>query len=201
MYNSHFDGRISYLIGSSCPLRTYRKRADLASAMFFFYNAETPEENATLDDAATVLRTLSVSNFNHSLELFVQVLKPEDRDILKDSEVDVVLCLDEYKTCLQARNAICPGITALVNIFHSFSEPNIFLPHDSAMGAPNKKAWIDEYQYGLGMEAYFVPLSSRYTEMLSYEWALMVEGIYLEWDVLVIGVISQGPFVTLLKSR
>ena len=58
------------------------------------------------------------------------------------------------------------------------------------MGAPNKKAWIDEYQYGLGMEAYFVPLSSRYTEMLSYEWALMVEGIYLEWDVLVIGVAS-----------
>ena len=62
---------------------------------------EVNEKDAKLDDAATVLRTLSATNFNPTLECLVQVLKPEDRDILKDSEVDVILCLDEYKTCLQ----------------------------------------------------------------------------------------------------
>ena len=58
-----------------------------------------------------------VSNFNPNLECFVQVIKEEDRDILKDSDVDVVICLDEFKTILQARNAICPGFSTLIGMF------------------------------------------------------------------------------------
>ena len=42
-----------------------------------------------------------VTNFNPDLECLVQVIKREDRDILKDSDVDVILCLEEYKTVLQ----------------------------------------------------------------------------------------------------
>ena len=40
------------------------------------------------------------------------------------------------------------------------------------------------------MEPYYIPLMPRYCEMLAYEWTLMVEGIYLEWDVMCIGVAS-----------
>ena len=127
LYNNHFDDKVTYIIGSSLsPEDLQKARADMASAMFFFCNAETPEDNATLDDAATVLRTLSAMNFNPQLESFVQVLKAEDRDILKDSDVETILCLDEYKTCLQARNAVCPGLSTFIeNLFHTFSEPHI----------------------------------------------------------------------------
>eukprot|EP00918_Siedleckia_nematoides_P108105 GHVU01235835.1.p1 GENE.GHVU01235835.1~~GHVU01235835.1.p1 ORF type:complete len:1229 (-),score=136.46 GHVU01235835.1:39-3617(-) len=204
MYNSHFDGRISYLIGSSLSIEDLQKaRADVASAMFFFCNAETPEENATLDDAATVLRTLSVSNFNPNLDCFVQVLKPEDRDILKDSDVEMVFCLDEYKTALQARNAMCPGLSTLVeNLFHSFSEPNVFTQTSADTTLVRSKLsdqWTTEYQEGLTVEPYFIPLALRYAEMLSYEWALMVEGIYLEWDVIAIGVASSKDHTLILN--
>lgn len=204
MYNSHFDGRISYLIGSSLSIEDLQKaRADVASAMFFFCNAETPEENATLDDAATVLRTLSVSNFNPNLDCFVQVLKPEDRDILKDSDVEMVFCLDEYKTALQARNAMCPGLSTLVeNLFHSFTEPNVFTQSNADSNLVRSKLsnqWTTEYQEGLTVEPYFIPLASRYAEMLSYEWALMVEGIYLEWDVVAIGVASSKDHTLILN--
>jgi len=123
------------------------------------------------------------------------VLKPEDRDILKDSEVDVILCLDEYKTCVQARNAVCPGISTLVeNMFHSFAAPT--LKDTNTAGSPQ---WVHDYSWGAAMEPYYIPLVPRYCEMLSYEWTLMVEGIYLEYGCSVIGVASAVDHSLLLN--
>ena len=201
LYSTHFDGKLTYIIGSSLSTEDLQKaRADVASAMFFFCNAETPEENAKLDDAATVLRTLSVSNFNANLECFVQVLKPEDRDILKDSDVDVIMCLDEYKTCIQARNSICPGISTLVeNLFHTFSVTSAYAAENNDADSGNMNQWVKDYAHGLAMEPYYIPLVPRYCEMLSYEWTLMVEGVYLEWDCLIIGVASSNDHSLLLN--
>lgn len=85
LLSSEFDSRTTYLVGSALsPDDLTRARADTASAMFFLCNSESSKEAAKLDDAATVLRTLSVSNYNPNLQCIVQVLKREDRDILKD---------------------------------------------------------------------------------------------------------------------
>ena len=62
------------------------------------------------------------SNFNPELECLVQVLRKEERDILRDSDVDVILCLDEYKTVVQARNAVCPGLTTFVENMRTLGE-------------------------------------------------------------------------------
>lgn len=81
---------------------------------------QADEDSTSAEDAATVLRALSVSNFNNNLSCLVQVLRPEERVILKDSDIGVILCLDEYKTALQARNAVCPGFSTIIeNLFHS----------------------------------------------------------------------------------
>lgn len=57
-----YDGRISYLVGSSLSGEDlFRARADTASAMIFLCNMEAKADGAKLDDAATLLRTLSVS--------------------------------------------------------------------------------------------------------------------------------------------
>ena len=73
-----------FLIGSvSNPVDLTNARADIAVAMFFICNAETSFADSYLEDAGTVLRQLSVSNFNNGLQCFVQVLRAEDRDILQ----------------------------------------------------------------------------------------------------------------------
>lgn len=176
-----FETRVTYLIGSALSMEDLKRvRADIACAMFFLCNTEVSDSNASLDDSATVLRTLSVSNYNPNLECLVQVLKPEDRDILRDSDVDVILCLDEFKTSLQARNSISPGYSTLIeNLFHTFG---------AVQSTSNSGSWSQEYLHGIGMEIYYIPLDRLYLESLSYEWTLMCEGIYLEYDVMLIGV-------------
>jgi voltage-gated potassium channel Kch len=178
-----FDSRVTYIIGSALSMDDLQRvRADIAAAMFFVCNIEVQSQEAFFDDASTVLRTLSVSNFNSNLECFVQVLRPEDRDILKDSDVDVIICLDEFKTSIQARNAICPGLSTLIeNLFHSFGqqiEPT----------KENDSYWLDEYIYGARMELYYVPLPELLLEALNYDWNLLVEGIYNQFGRMLIGV-------------
>lgn len=178
-----FDGRVTYIIGSALSMEDLQRvRADIASAMFFVCNIEVQSQEAFFDDAATVLRTLSVSNFNSNLECLVQVLRPEDRDILKDSDVDVIICLDEFKTTIQARNAICPGLSTVVeNMFHSFGQP-MYPPRDI------ETYWLDEYTHGARMELYYVPLESLVLEALNFEWNLLVEAIFVEFGRILIGV-------------
>jgi hypothetical protein len=178
-----FDGRVSYIIGSALSMEDLQRvRADVASAMFFVCNIEVQSQEAFFDDAATVLRTLSVSNFNSNLECLVQVLRPEDRDILKDSDVDVIICLDEFKTTMQARNAICPGLSTFVeNMFHSFGAP-VYPPREDST------YWLDEYIHGARMELYYVPLENLLLEALNFEWNLLVEGIFVEYGRVMIGV-------------
>jgi voltage-gated potassium channel Kch len=178
-----FDSRVSYIIGSALSMEDLQRvRADIASAMFFVCNIEVQSQEAFFDDASTVLRTLSVSNFNSNLECFVQVLRPEDRDILKDSDVDVLICLDEFKTSIQARNAICPGLSTLIeNLFHSFGQ-------QIESTQENDSYWLDEYIYGARMELYYIPLPELLLEALNYDWNLLVEGIYNQFGRMLIGV-------------
>jgi len=74
------------------------------------------------------------------LECFVQVIKAEDRDILKDSDVDVVVCLDEFKTIVQGRNAICPGFSTLIEL--------LFMSFGMVEGSGDQ--WFEDYLHGAG---------------------------------------------------
>ena len=177
-----FDSRVTYIIGSALSTEDLeRTRADLASAMFFVCNVEVQTQEAFFDDAATVLRTLSVNNFNRDLTCLVQVLRSEDRDILKDSDVDVVLCLDEFKTALQARNAICPGLSTFVeNLFHTSTSQHAHVEDSSY--------WLNEYLHGARMEMYFIPLEKAFLESMNHDWDLLVEAVYVEFGRILTGV-------------
>ena len=99
---SSFENKVSYLVGSALSIDDLCKAgAQYASAIFVFCNPVTHEDDASLDDAANVLRALSVTNFNPGIELFVQIIRSEDREMLRTSNVDVVLCLDEFRTAMQ----------------------------------------------------------------------------------------------------
>ncbi len=179
------DQRVTYVVGSALVVEDLKKvRADVASGMFFLCNTEVISTSANLEDAATVMRALSVSNFNPELDCLVQVLRPEDRTILKDSDVDVILCLDEFKTALQARNAICPGFSTFVeNIFHSFGSVSPLL--ESRMDP-----WYHEYLHGARMEMYYVPLDHDFLEAMEYKFERVCEAILLQFEIIVMGLCS-----------
>mmetsp|Transcript_3342 Transcript_3342/g.5229 ORF Transcript_3342/g.5229 Transcript_3342/m.5229 type:complete len:1450 (-) Transcript_3342:361-4710(-) len=179
------DSRVTYVIGSALSVEDLKKvRADVAAGMFFLCNTEVSASAAGTEDAATVMRALSVSNFNPDLDCLVQVLRPEDRTILKDSDIDVILCLDEFKTTLQARNSICPGFSTFVeNIFHSFGAV-------SAVVENKLDPWYGEYLHGARMEFYYVPLDSDFLKAISYSFDRLCEAIYMEWGIIVLGLCS-----------
>jgi hypothetical protein len=189
-----FDSKVSYIIGSALSMEDLQKaRADIASAMLFLCNTEVGSNLSKIDDAAIILRTLSVNNFNPNLECFVQVLRREDREILKDSDVDVVICLDELKTTLQARNCICPGFTATVeNLFHSFGTVS-FTPDYSST------PWMEEYIYGSNFEVYYIPLAHGFLAAMAFEWSLIAEGVFLEFDTIALGVCSPSDHSIILN--
>jgi len=185
IFSPMLDSRVTYVIGSALSVEDLKKvRADVASGMFFLCNTEVSDSAAGAEDAATVMRALSVSNFNPDLDCLVQVLRPEDRTILKDSDIDVILCLDEFKTTLQARNSICPGFSTFVeNIFHSFGAV-------SAAVENTLDPWYEEYLHGARMEMYYVPLDGDFLKAISYCFNKLCEAIYMEWGVVVLGLCS-----------
>lgn len=177
-----FEGRLFYIVGSALNMQDLLKaRADTAAAVMFQSNPQLDTVGTVLDDVATVLRTMSVINFNPNLKCLVQVLQSSDRNLLKDSNADIVLCMDDYKTTLQARNAMCPGLATFVeNIFHTFGS--------GVNGAKPTEHWVSEYKYGLQMELYYVNIAETLFKKLNFNWALLVEAIYVEFDCILLGV-------------
>jgi hypothetical protein len=181
------DSRVTYVIGSALAVEDLKKvRADVASGMFFLCNTEIGYDSSNLEDAATVMRALSVSNFNADLDCLVQVIRPEDRTILKDSDIDVILCLEEFKTALQARNSICPGFSTFIeNLFHSFGAVSDRVEN-------TLDPWYREYLHGARMELYYVPLDQEFIHAMNYNYDRIREAFYLEFDVILFGLCSEN---------
>lgn len=182
--------RCSYVIGTAMASEDLKRvSAESARCMFFLCNSEISgdgKEATETEDAATVLRALSVSNFNSDLECLVQVLRPEERVILKDSDVDCILCLDEFKTLLQARNSVCPGFSTFIeNIFQSLED----IPDEKSDAMPN---WYREYLHGAAMELYFFELPPAFIATCQYSFAVMAETIFIEFGVMMLALCNSS---------
>mmetsp|Transcript_666 Transcript_666/g.1549 ORF Transcript_666/g.1549 Transcript_666/m.1549 type:complete len:1617 (-) Transcript_666:372-5222(-) len=190
-----FDSRLTYIIGSALDEKDLLKaRADVASAIFFISDSQADSDQSTCEDAATVLRTLSIINYNPDLECFVEVLNEHDKRTLEDCHADVVLCLDDYKFALQARNSICMGLSTLCeNLFNSFS--------DTYEDFGRKDHWMAEYTHGLGMEVYYFNIDYAFFTTMNYNWAILVECIYVEFGLLLIGVTRPSDHAVNMNPR
>lgn len=180
------ESKCTCVVGSALSIGDLRRvKAESAVAIFFLCNSDADEEIAPIQDSANIIRALSVCNFNNQLDCFVQVLRPEDRTILKDSDVDVILCLDEFKTALQARNAVCPGFSTFIeNIFHSFGSVD---PEIEAQMAK----WYKEYLHGAGMELYFVQLPQQFIKAVRYNYRTIAEAIFCHFHTIVLGLCDK----------
>mmetsp|Transcript_19518 Transcript_19518/g.28071 ORF Transcript_19518/g.28071 Transcript_19518/m.28071 type:complete len:1196 (+) Transcript_19518:99-3686(+) len=184
LVSPRFDSRVTYLIGSALSVEDLQRcRVDIASAVFFLSKIEAKEEEALAEGTTTVLRTLAVTDFNPDIQCLVEVLHTHDSDILKNSDVEVVLCVDEFKTVLLARNSGCPGISTLIN--------NLFRTYGGPCKA-NSEHWMTEYHYGQCMETYYVPLTKMFMEAFKFEWNIAAESVYLEYGCMLIGVFESS---------
>jgi hypothetical protein len=180
------EAKVTWVLGNPVSVTDLKKvKAESASGIFFLINTDLHEKHSRAEDAANVLAALSVSNFNSSLSSFVQVLRPENGDILQDSDIEMILCLDEYKTAVQARNAVCPGFSTFIeNVFHSMGSvsPDI---------RKHMPPWYEEYLHGAGMEMYFVQLPASFIKAMRYSFRRIAEVIYLEWECILLGMVHR----------
>jgi hypothetical protein len=116
------ESKCTYVLGSALSSTDLsRASIETATAIFFLSDADVVENLTNVQDASNVLRVLSVSNYNSEIMCLVQILKSDEKKILRDNEIDVIICLDEFKLAIQARNAMCPGFSTFVeNIFHRY---------------------------------------------------------------------------------
>ena len=179
LINPVFDSKLYYLIGSPLVATDLVKaRADAAVAVFFLTNSEAHDALCDVADSMTILGTLSLSNFNPTLECFAQITKTGGRDTLRDSSADVIVCLDDLRTILQARNAIVHGYATFIEL--------LFMSFGTIQNKPER--WYIEYLRGASGEIYLIPMNSEYLEALSYMWSFVVEGIFIEFNVMLMGV-------------
>jgi len=146
LVNSAYGKNCQYVIGSALSIEDlHRVEANNARAVFFFCSSVARDGEAEVDDSANILRALSITNFNPSLRCYAQVLRNEDRDILQSNDVDVVLCADEFRSSIMARNAVCPGLSTIIeNLFHTADYEN----------DPLALPWKSDYRRGADMEIY-----------------------------------------------
>lgn len=75
---------------------------------------------------------------------------------------------------------MCPGISTIVeNLFRTFDE------EPEGVDPPR---WLTEYTMGAGVEVYQINITKEFCETFRWNWALMAEGIYLEFGAMLIGV-------------
>eukprot|EP00753_Platysulcus_tardus_P021483 PLAT9022.1.p1 GENE.PLAT9022.1~~PLAT9022.1.p1 ORF type:complete len:1547 (-),score=755.29 PLAT9022.1:64-4188(-) len=202
---------ITYLQGSPMSRRDLRRaKAHAAEGCFVLTNKFGM--NADEEDAATILRALSVKRYAHQkrgrdILTCIQLLRPEnkvhfvgggylvrslglgqhrdslalglspsaishsiafdndsdsDDDYAEDAGAmgqigefgDLVVCNDEIKMNLLAKNCMCPGVSTLIaNLMSTRVVEKSLLKH---------VPWMREYAEGASNELFFVPLSKQF---------------------------------------
>ena len=182
----YFCQKVTYVVGSSLVSDDLKNVcADSALGVFFLCDTEITEELAHYEDISTVTRCLSVFNFDANLSCFVQVLQPGEREILTNNGVEVILCLDEFKTTLLAKNSICPGVSTFIeNLFHSFGGLSIAQENSLA-------PWHQEYIHGVHMEIYYILLSPELLNFVGHDFQALCDILFIEFETIIFGLASE----------
>ena len=126
---------------------------------------------------------LGVQAYSSNLEIIAQLSSYESRRALIYNRVDVILSYDHYKASLYAKNAFCPGFAALLqNLIQSVQ----------VFEVDKSKQWEVEYLEGCDKEFYYVQIPRGwFLEDFDYNYSLMVEGVYLKYHMICVGVCNE----------
>ncbi|GLE11326.1 hypothetical protein PINS_up023706 [Pythium insidiosum] len=160
--NPRYQKRVFLVYGS--PLRAKDLRnARLDQAMAVFFLPHKFSNDGSREDAATVLRVLSVSQQlkrgTHT-QLFAMLVNSENRTLLEATGLrsENLVCADELRLGLMGLSCRCPGLSTLVsNLITSRSADIINDPAKVAYIKP----WVREYIMGAAKEIYSCKLATH----------------------------------------
>ncbi|KAL3673745.1 hypothetical protein V7S43_001441 [Phytophthora oleae] len=163
--NPRYHKRVFLVYGS--PLReTDLKNAQLDRAMAVFFLPNKYSDDGNKEDAATVLRVLSVSQQKQEhTQLFAMLANSDNRTLLEATGLskENLVCADEIRLGLMGLSCRCPGLSTVVsNLITSRSGE---IPEVPPEQAHLLKPWVSEYISGAANEIYSCCLTKHFHGM------------------------------------
>ncbi|TMW57886.1 hypothetical protein Poli38472_013360 [Pythium oligandrum] len=156
--NPRYHHRVFIIYGSPLKAKDLRQ-AKLRQAMGVFFLPNKFSSDGNREDAATVLRVLSVSQqIADQSHLFAMLVNSENKTLLEATGLksDNLVCADELRLGLMGLSCRCPGLSTLVsNLITSRSAD---FPTDQAQ-AESVAPWLREYITGAANEIYSCTLA------------------------------------------
>uniref|UniRef100_K3WY09 Potassium channel domain-containing protein n=1 Tax=Globisporangium ultimum (strain ATCC 200006 / CBS 805.95 / DAOM BR144) TaxID=431595 RepID=K3WY09_GLOUD len=196
--NPRYHKRVFFIYGSPLHAKDL-EHARLSQAMAVFFLPNKFSNDGNQEDAATVLRVLSVSqSIEPHTQLFAMLVNSENRTLLEATGLssDHLVCADELRLGLMGLSCRCPGLSTLVsNLITSRSNGDTGERTESAdHGNPS---WIAEYVAGAANEIYSCSLAPHFTRLTFTEVAQRIHkqsgGLVLLIAIELDGEISFNP--------
>lgn len=187
LMHRHFY-RCQYFQGS--PLGSgdlQRVKCDTAKACLVIANKHSHEPDA--EDAANILRVISIKNFRACVRVIIQILNYHNEEHLfnvpdwNKVHGDEVICINELKLGLLGKSCLCPGFSTMVAnliMMSSFQPGNYNNPSNDV-----RDHWQYEYGFGASNELYTGAMSSDFVGM---SFPMVAEICLIKLHILLIGV-------------
>ncbi|TDH65185.1 uncharacterized protein CCR75_000221 [Bremia lactucae] len=189
--NPRYDKRVFLVYGSSLR-EADLKNAQLGRAMAVFFLPNKYSDDANKEDAATVLRVLSVSQQKQEhTQLFALLVNSDNRILLEATGLrkENLVCADEIRLGLMGLSCRCPGLSTVVsNLITSRSRDT---PNLASQQTQHLNHWVSEYISGAANEIYSCSLKRKF-HGLNFIQATMLVHRQSNGLVLLIAVESDG---------
>lgn len=192
--NPRYQKRVFLIHGSPLDNKDLRSaKLDRAMAVFFLPNKFSNDANK--EDAATVLRVLSVTQQKEDYtQLFAMLVNSENRTLLEATGMNSenLVCADELRLGLMGLSCRCPGLSTLVsNLVSSRSAETPTAPPGQEHVS---KPWITEYISGAANEIYSCLLAPHF-HGLNFTQATLRVHKQSSGLVLLIAIESEGEIL------
>ncbi|KAJ1736111.1 hypothetical protein LPJ61_000161 [Coemansia biformis] len=158
LHDPSYVNRVKFVLGSPTSFNQLDSvQAERAQAVFLL--SSKAAEDPAKEDAAKVMIALAVRKFlrarRHAVPIYAQVLLPETT-LHMEFLADHVICIEELRLGLLAKNVLVPGFASLVAMLTSSIPDSIAGP---LVRSAQRKTWLAEYAQSLSHEIYSTKIS------------------------------------------
>ncbi|KND04243.1 uncharacterized protein SPPG_01674 [Spizellomyces punctatus DAOM BR117] len=189
-----YRNRVIYLRGTALSIPDLRRAQATFATALFLLNLDSPsDENSGGGnedeqlrvtrgvDAQILMQALVAKNAFPGLPIFGEVQDIRSQDLSQTCGCDRVLCIDEVKMSILARNCLVPGIlTLILNLVHTYKDARMTYLSD---------AWTTEYQHGAGHQVYSFKVP---TGLVGVRFPHVVREVYHTFGAIVFAVMSSN---------
>ena len=174
-----FRERLFYLRGDiSNSVDLKRLKASLATGLFLL----SSDSSTSSSDKSILMQSIMVKNCEPGIPIFTQIVSPKSIPLSQSCGSDRVLCVQEMKINLMARNCLVPGlVTLLTNLINTYPEASIDLE--------NSEYWKKDYQSGVDnqIHSFRVPAG-----LVGVPMAVAIKYLYRDLGAILFGIMPYS---------